>query len=140
MSAWLYQNVTNNNEPWGPNEYRMEVWEGIPVTWPVGTIRSRGNQKKIVRGDIVVFFFAKTGNLEPGIYGWGIILEIIESKTRNRIKFQVCAPSDYRKIAVAWDLELEKLVNRIRGKMTQATMWSINNEELDIFKKKLSAI
>jgi hypothetical protein len=137
MAAWLYQMTSNDEEPWSPNEYRMEVWEGTPITWPVGKIIYR-DQEKIARGDKVVFFFTKTGNDEPGFYGWGIILEVVESKTRNRLKFQVCPPSDYRKIAVAWDSQLSKLVDKVRGGMTQATMWSLKDDEFALIKSKFA--
>lgn len=137
MASWLYQMTSNVDEPWGPNEYRVQVWEGSPVTWPVGQVRSKGKQK-IERGDVIVFFFAKKNNLEPGIYGWGVVLDIVQSRTRHRIKFQVCPPSDYRKIAVAWDPELVKVVDEIRGGMAQATMWLMNEEQFAVIRSRFT--
>jgi hypothetical protein len=138
MSAWLYQMTSNKEEPWNPNQYRMEVWEGSPVTWPVGRILKRGGEG-ISRGDTVVFFFAKTGNSEPGLYGWGIVLEIVESNVRNRIKFQVSPPSDYLKMIVIWDKQLEEVIERIRGDVAQGTMWPIDDKDFEIIKNKIAA-
>jgi hypothetical protein len=138
MASWLYQMTSNDEEPWSPNEYRMEVWEGMPITWPVGKVIYR-DQPRVARGDTVVFFFTKTRNEQPGFYGWGIVLEVVESKARNRIKFQVCPPSDFLKIAVVWDNQLEKLVDKVRGPMAQATMWALKDDEFALIKRKFVA-
>jgi hypothetical protein len=137
MATWLYQMTTNKEDPWNPSEFRKEVWEGTPTTWPSGKVILR-DEERISRGDIIVFFFAKSNNPEPGIYGWGIILEVVDSPARPRIKFQPCAPTDMMKIAVTWDEELEDVVDKIRGQMTQATMWAIKPGEFEIIKKKLA--
>jgi hypothetical protein len=134
MAAWLYQMTSNDKDPWGPNQYRMEAWEGTPITWPVGNV-IRNGRPTIARGDIIVFFFARRGNLEPGIYGWGIVMEVVGNNKPTRLKFQLCPPSDYRKIDVVWDSEVAKLVRKIQGNMAMATMWAMTNEQLSDIKK-----
>lgn len=136
MVAWLYQMTTNNEEPWGPEEYRMEVWEGNTVTWPVGSIDFRGGVAP-KRGDILVLFFSKSKTDEPGLYGWGIITDVISEGTRPRLRFVPSSPSDFLKMSVCWDGEVEKLSDQIRGKVKQKTMWAIKPEEMREIRKKI---
>jgi hypothetical protein len=137
MASWLYQMTTNDEDPWGPNEYRLDVWQGDSITWPVGNVKVRG-MSDIRAGDVIVLFFAKSGTAEPGIYGWGVITNLVRGKSRQRIKFKVTPPSDFLKMSVCWDLELEKLVDSIRGGFKQGTMWAIKPEEFEEIKRKIN--
>jgi len=134
MQAWLYQMSTATD--WYPKDYCLEVWEGDIVPWPVGQIKSREKNKKLPEaGDLIVFFFAKTRNDDPGIYGWGVITDF-NSRT-NKIKFGVTPPSDYLKMDPIWDKEIEKLIDKVRGGMNQRTMWSLTRDELDEVRRKI---
>ncbi len=123
MQAWLYQMSIKR---WRPEDYRVEVWEGKRIVWEVGQISTRG-LGEVAAGDRIIFFFAKSANPEPGIYGWGIIHRYM--KRRNEIEYQVTPPSDYLKMDPIWDKKLETLLNKIRGGMTQRTLWGLLPEE-----------
>ncbi len=123
MQAWLYQ---MSSDYYNPNEYRVEVWEGRPIVWSVGKVVARG-LGEVLLGDSLVLFYAKSRNLYPGIYGWGVIARY--SQRRSEIEFQPTFPSDYLKMYPLWDKKVEKLINGVRGRMTQATLWGLKLEE-----------
>lgn len=56
MQAWLYQ--MRNQDRWRPENYRLEVWERVTVTWPAGRITSR-SEISPEPGDVLLFFYAK---------------------------------------------------------------------------------
>ncbi len=131
MNAWLYQMSTPR---WYPEAYRLEVWEGEPLVWSVGSILPRG-LGEISPGDSIVLFFSKSGNDYPGIYGWGIIYNF--NKRRKEVKFRVTPPSNYLKSDPLWDKDIERLLDRIRGEMRQRTIWGVSREEFFILRKKI---
>ena len=136
MHAWLYQMSVKY---WRPEEYRTEVWEGQSITWESSKITPRG-LGEIESGDGIVLFFAPTANVDPGIYGWGIIHRY--KRARNQIEFQVTYPSDYLKMDPIWndedgEFDVIDLMRRIRGKATQGTMWGILPEELAEIRKMI---
>jgi len=133
MAAWLYQMTANDDEPWGPEEYRIEVWQGQTVTWPVGKLSSSDGRSPSP-GDIIILFFAKSNNAEPGVYGWGIVSAFIERKPRSRVKFLPTPPSDYLKMAPLWNDGIDKLINEIRGGFNQGTMWQMTVEQLNVVR------
>lgn len=137
MPAWLYQMTTNENADrwWYPEEYRKEVREGQPLTWPTGKIYFR-EQGQVSKGDTVIFFFAKTGNDEPGIYGWGTIINP-PREADDDITFVTNPPSDFLKDNPCWDDEVDKLLNDIRRGLYVGTMWNITFEELSKLRKKI---
>src|SRR5437879_9545986 len=69
MSMWLYQ---MDQKKWPPNSYRLDIWENERWSWPVGRKASTGSPRP---GDTVVFFYAPTGGIEPGFYGWAVALD-----------------------------------------------------------------
>src|SRR5229473_1689739 len=69
MTMWLYQ---MDQRQWPPNSYRLDIWENERWTWPVGRKASSGSPKS---GDRIVFFYAPTGGIEPGFYGWAVVLD-----------------------------------------------------------------
>lgn len=75
----------------------------------------------------LIMFFSKTGNDYLGNYGWGIVY--IFNKRRNRVEFRLAPPRDYLKTDPIWREDIEKLTDKIRGKMRQITMWAICLEE-----------
>lgn len=131
MKAWLYQMTIPK---WYPEDYRLEVWEGRPIIWEVGDISPRG-QGEISPGDNIILFFSINGNDYPGIYGWGVIYGL--NKGKFTVTFQVTPPSDYLKTDPIWDNEIEKLINKIRGKMRQKTMWGISRAEFLLIREKI---
>lgn len=76
-------------------------------------------------GDIVVFFYAPAGGADAGFYGWAVILEWLESK---EIHFRPVCPSDLLKMCPWWDEHASDLVDKIRGKVKQGTMWRVPEE------------
>lgn len=138
MAIWLYQMTANDEEPWYPENYRLDVWEGKGVTWPAGKITPR-EEGEIAAGDRIVFFFSKTGISDPGIYGWGIVTQFIKGKSRNQVRFAATPPSDFLKMSPCWDEEVEALMDDIRGKMKQGTVWGMTLEEFNRLRKKIHA-
>ncbi len=138
MPAWLYQMTTNENADrwWYPEGYRQEVWEGQTLTWPTGKIYFR-EQGQVSVGDTIIFFFAKTGNDEPGIYGWGTIIDPPQ-EAYDDITFVPKPPSDFLKETPCWDGEVDKLLNEIRRRLYVGTMWNITSGELSKLRKKIN--
>ena len=137
MPAWLYQMTTNENADrwWHPEGYRQEVREGQTLTWSTGKIYFR-EQGQVSEGDTVIFFFAKTGNNEPGIYGWGTIIDPPQ-KADDDITFVIKPPSDFLKDNPCWDDEVKKLLNDIRRGLYVGTMWNITPKELNRLRGKI---
>jgi len=101
-----------------PEEYREEVWEGKTIRWGAWQIRTG---ERPAKGDGIFLWFAKTGNKEPGIYGWGVIMKY--EPRSNHITFRPAHPSDYLKMYPLYNRQLERIVSEVRGKMKAATMW-----------------
>lgn len=120
MAAWLYQMA--EDEQWTPEDYRIEVWEGEPVTWPHRKIVSR-EALKPTSGDPIILFFAKSGTQAPGICGWGVILRLYAKK--EEIRFRAVFPTDLLKMNPIWDNEVEDLINEVRRPHPRATMWAM---------------
>lgn len=123
MSTWLYQ---MNQKYWNPQRYRIEIWEGQTWQWDVG--------KKITQdhvptaGDIVMFFYAKSGGTEAGFYGWAVILEWLTLDDQsNHMTFRPVAPSDHLKMDPWWNVKAEKLADKIRGSVKQGTLWYVED-------------
>lgn len=119
MSTWLYQ---ISPKLWSPEQYRFEVWERQDWAWPVGQKVTRG--KVPAAGDTVVFFFSPTGGVDPGVYGWAVILAWLNDSDRE-LRFRPVAPSDYLKMDPWWDNNVSAIANRIRGNVKQGTLWPI---------------
>jgi hypothetical protein len=150
--AWLYQMSSGGrggkfrsaeDKPWYPSSYRKEVSEiEGKITWDLGKIYFRG-QAQVSKGATIIFFFCKTGqndpetgNVQPGIYGWGTITKP-PADSYGMIEFEVKPPSDYLKNYVLWDDEIEQLTNQIRKKQYQGTMWPIDSDLLEKFREKI---
>jgi len=131
MTAWLYQ-MTTTDEPWSPEIYRKEVWEGRAIRgWGTGTPRNRGITDAAPSvGDVVIFYFCKGELLtdDIGVYGWGIILK--SNPKAQRIDLRVSSPSDYLKMSPLWNGDMQRMIDTIRGNFTQLTMWAISLKEL----------
>jgi hypothetical protein len=95
--------------------------------WMRGQIQTQ-NKTKPQSGDTIVLFFAPHNNPEPGIYGWGTILDYDED-TKN-ILFEPKPPSDHMKLNPIWDINVKKWVKEIRKNFNSATMWEITSDLL----------
>ena len=124
MTGWLYQMSVDY---WDLEDYRLEVWEGQNVRWRVGQI-DPNCKNEIEPGHIVYLFYVKSGNIEPGIYGWGIILNYNEEK--GIIHYRPVFPSDYLKMNPIWNDDVSLLMDNIRGKFKQRTMWEIIDDDI----------
>ncbi len=122
MSMWMYQ---INQRSWSPQRYRLEIWERERWAWPVGNMAGAGKMPE--PGDTVVFFYAPSGGIDPGFYGWAVILEWLEG-TDTQLYFRPVAPSDHLKMHPWWDSEAHLLADDIRGRMKQRTLWIISDD------------
>ena len=140
MTMWLYQ---MSAEGWSPEQYRYYVWEGENTRFDYGKIQSekKENDKEIrpKTGDIIVLFFAPTECDEPGIYGWGVILNF--SKKWETINFRVVPPSDFMKLKPIWNnKEIKQLMNDIRGKVKQKNIFKIDRKYEEKIRRLISYI
>jgi len=130
MACWLYQ---MNAKIYSQERYRTEVWEGHSVTnWSIG--ESKRRPTNVAVGDTVILFFTKTNAAEPGIFGWGIITLF----DQEVIDFRPSSPSDYLKMNPLPEGEISTIINKIRGRMPEGTMWPIDEETLSQIKKKIA--
>jgi hypothetical protein len=121
MSMWLYQ---INQQWWGPQRYRVEIWEDERWSWPVG--RKIGAEEQPQPGDTVVFFYAPSGGTDAGFYGWAVITEWLADQ--DTLYFRPVAPSNHLKMYPWWDTEAHELAEKIRGKVKQGTLWRIPDD------------
>ena len=82
-----------DQKQWPPNSYRLDIWENERCTWPVGRKASASSPKP---GDRVVFFYAPSGGIEPGFYGWAVVLDWHEDE--RGMYFRPVVPSDHLKM------------------------------------------
>jgi hypothetical protein len=129
--------------PWYPSSYRREVNEGVLSTWNVGKIYFK-DEDEVSKGDTLIFFFCKTGEadpetggFEPGIYGWGTVINPPEM-SNDFITFRVEPPTNLLKDHPLWDKDIERLTNEIRRRQYQGTMWHINSPQLARLSRKIS--
>ena len=117
VTMWLYQ---MDQRQWPPNSYRLDIWERERWTWPVGRKASTGSPKP---GDRVVFFYAPSGGIEPGFYGWAVVLDWHEDE--RGMYFRPVAPSDHLKMHPWWDTAAKDIADGVRGKVKQGTLWEV---------------
>ncbi len=105
MSTWLYQ---CDQSSWSPNEYRQDIWEGAQQRWPVG--RKTPNDAEPQPGDVMAIFYAKSGGIDPGFYGWAVILRWDQEK--KDVIFRPAAPGDHLKMNPWWNDQASQLANK----------------------------
>jgi len=120
MTMWLYQ---MDQKQWPPNSYRLDIWENERWSWPVGRKASVGNLKP---GDRIVFFYARSGGVEPGFYGWAVVLDWHEDE--RGMYFRPVAPSDHLKMHPWWDDEAKRVTDEVRGRVKQGTLWQVPDD------------
>ena len=132
MTAWLYQ---MNASKWPIERYRAEVWESTDIqNWGVGEVRSSTSKLLPKPGEIMILFYVKTGQTDPGIYGLGIVLRCDKSE----MNFRLITPSDYLKFNPAWDSEVDKIISAIRGtRPANATLFEVEIDSLVDVRRKV---
>jgi hypothetical protein len=120
-------------------------------------IRPRRDQRNPAPGDIVVFFFCKTGlkgnratrskrrtprwGEKPGIYGIGEVLEFFNNAEDGRLLgFMPKPPTDTLKTQPLWDADVRVLLSRVRGRWNQRTMWRISQTQFNELHDKMLAL
>lgn len=124
-----------NQQDWAPQNYRLDIWENERWCWPVG--RAVGIKNPPVPGDKVVLFYAQIGGIEPGIYGWAIVLQWVEGDSRQ-LYFRPVAPSDQLKMYPWWDSEAKKIVDEIRGPVKKGNVWPISDDVMSRIGKGIA--
>jgi hypothetical protein len=132
MSTWFYQ---MNQAIWPPTRYRAEIWEGENWHWSVGRMVG-AKEEPPGKGDIVVFFYAKSGGDDFGVYGWAIILEWAESE--NTLYFRTVAPSDRLKMTPWNDGSCLALADEVRGTVKRGTLWRITADQEKKLRKGIN--
>lgn len=127
MSTWLYQ---LNPAQWSPETFRFEIWEGKHWNWNYGT--KRGSEAPAA-GDTVIFFYAPTRGDDPGIYGWAVIERFDEAN--NGLYFIPVAPTDRLKMDPWWGENAKRIVDAIRGRMKQGTLFQVGSDEVMSIRK-----
>lgn len=119
MAMCLYQ---MDQQQWPPNSYRLDIWENERWTWPVGRKASASSPKP---GDRVFFFYAPSGGVEPGFYGWAVVLDWHEDE--RGMYFRPVVPGDHLKMHPWWDDKAKEIADSVRGKVKQGTMWEVQD-------------
>ena len=113
--VWLYQ---LSSAEWDQDSYRLEVAEGDRIAWP---IRSKRSSLEPEPGQRIVCWWAKSGTLEYGVIGWGVV----ESTTYGTdLRWRAIPPSDRWAMSPITSREIESAVDKVRGKMRQATLFA----------------
>jgi hypothetical protein len=133
MSVWLYQ---MSHRDWPPERYREEVWEGELSSWPAGKVIGGTNPEP---GDSMVLWYARTGNPDPGMYGWGVVVGTSAIQRRKRIRWRPVTPSDYLKMNPLLDDETAAIVDQVRKGMPRATMWPIPHKHMRTIRERIAA-
>ena len=130
MTCWLYQMTI---EKWPYERYRAEVWEGaVTLNWKVREIIPRKGMRQY--GDIIIFYYIKSDKIDPGIYGWGVVLWC----NGDDIHFRPSSPSDYLKMNPLWDKEVEQIIENIRGNWAEATMFEDKKDSIKTLRQKIT--
>lgn len=119
MNTWLYQ---LNAKHWSPKNFRHDIWEGRRWYWEFGQKRGAGSPEP---GDVIVFYYARTGNPDPGVYGWAVVDSLTEE---HGLYFTPCAPTNWLKMDPWQSDELAELVKVIRGQ-PQATLFLVKDRQ-----------
>jgi hypothetical protein len=126
MADWLYQ---MSHGEWPVEEYREQVWEGEVIHWPWNRVAGRARP---VEGDLMVCWYARSGSVEPGMYGWGVVVRSIRSD--KRLRWRPAPPSDYLKMRPLFDKDVQGIIDAVRGRMRQGTMWPIGRDHMKVLR------
>jgi len=108
---WIYQIGSARKEGGYEREnFRSGIWEGEALTWPYG---DKKGQKPPAIGDTLVFFYAPTGEIDAGVYGWAVVMNC--NKKKKTVHFIPTTPTDYLKMVPWWNEHAKKLLTEIRS-------------------------
>jgi hypothetical protein len=122
MSIWLYQ--LSQESSWPPERFRHEIWEQRRWHWEHGQKRSSKNPKP---GDTLVFFYSRRGGDASGVYGWAVVEQYDEE--HGILYFTPASPTDHLKMDPWCGDDVQDVMDAIRGKMPQATLFPIGKPE-----------
>ena len=125
---WLYQ---LSHDIYPLEQYRLDVWQDQVLEWPTGRVMTTDGARP-TPGDSVVLWYAKKHAEEPGIVGWGIVLDFRPPSALNdedTLAWRPVFPSDALKMHPLYSADLQEVVERIRGPMPQGTMWQVEQPE-----------
>lgn len=80
-------------------------------------------------------FFTRSGNEDPGVYGWAVVTKV--AKRTNKVQFRALPPSDYLKVDPLWNDVVEQVVERVRGKVKQGTMWRVPRTDFSVLRDQI---
>jgi len=129
MAYWLYQ---MSSSVWSSGLYRLEVWEGEHTNWQIN--RKVPQNKSPQTGDIMVLFYAPSGESDPGIYGWAVVIRFDGYEAR----FMPSSPSDYLKMNPVWNDDVKKIIDKIRGPVKTGTVWEIEESLFKQLRQKIA--
>lgn len=72
-----------------------------------------------------MFYCAKSRGSDPGFCAWGVVTEFYEDA---EMLYFIRQGQPTIMMTPWWDEEAERLADRIRGKMKQATLWRVGAE------------
>lgn len=114
--VWVYQ-LSAGDWDWDQNSYRLEVAEGERVAWPVG---KKQTKREPQAGERLVCWWAKTNAKEYGVMGWGVL----DGQAYGAgIRWHPYPPSNQWAMSPLRSDHLEAVIDKIRGRMRQATLF-----------------
>lgn len=130
MAMWLYQmsakkKLSKGGYKWTPAKYRKQVREGHYLEWKTRRIRSIKSGASPQAGDIIIYWFVKSGTENPGLYGWGIVFEQNEGTICHLPVF----PSDHLKMRPVYNDKIAKTVKKIQRNMPIATLLQLTGAQ-----------
>jgi len=134
MSCCFYQ---INQEYWPPERFRIEIWENERWSWAPRKLSGGGEPQP---GDSMAFFYAKAGGIDPGFYGWAVVLEYHKAHDdRKKLYFRPVTPTNHLKMYPWWNREAQDIANEVRGPMAQGTIWRVSDEQWRRIRKGITA-
>ncbi len=119
--VWVYQ-LSTGDWDWDQNSYRLEVAEGERVSWPVG---KKQTKREPQAGERLVCWWTKTNSFEHGVMGWGVL----DGQTFGAgLRWHPYPPSNRWAMRPLLSDELEAVIDKIRGRMRQATLFAAEGD------------
>lgn len=125
MTYWLYQMSINSPNGWSHDDYQKAVCERNVTTRGVWRIQPK--DLKPQKGDMIVLFFAWSGDPKGGICGWGEVMGYDEDE--KNIDILPIKPSDYLKMNPILNAKVKDITKRIR-RVFRGNMWKIEPDLL----------